>query len=167
MIKRWLLRIRYAYLRYRYPTSQSFRPDLQYLLELTKLLYFVDLSGYIAGSGQARHLEIQYADIGEYTKRFQSLADLTAAGTVVAGNTLQNEGVVTNLDRWLTESDGRYVNPVEGVKAFHAALERLLRVAVAHQSEKVGVHAANRRVMRQLYLDAELLTESLIGIGMT
>lgn len=163
-IQFWWLRMRFLYLQYRYNAQPVNRPDLQYLNELVSLLHPVHFARYESTMGLIVELRLLLPHVGDYTKLLQDSANLMETDEVVPREWLQRNEVTTTLDHWLSVSDGLYIDPTEALYKFREALLRVLAVGIKNRREKSGVHAANFRVMRNLYLNLETLLFELVSI---
>lgn len=166
--KRFSLRLRWLWLQYQRSIHERPAPDLDGLNALVKLLYFVDLSKYRPGVTSVTALSICYPDMGVYARKVTQLTHLMLIGEVVREEVPgTNNHLQTTFDYWLMVSEGRYVNPNQGLADYRSALSAMLVLVLKHRSATVGVHAANRRLMRELYADLHTLTELVIQAGLS
>lgn len=164
-IRQTLQRLQYAYFRYRSRKQKIQHPSREYLAALVKQLHPVVFKNYRPEHGMSYRHALLFADIGATTAQLKLIADRMQMDEVVDVNWFRGSTVMVTIDEWVGMSKGFYVSPAPAVAEYKAQLSRVIELVLKHREQTVGIHAANWRLMRSLFLNLEWLTHSLVRIS--
>lgn len=140
-------------------------PDRVKVLRLLSKLEPERYSVYTSATGQGQILEVPYAHIDLYSAALAEAYELVCTDRPVPPEWCKPVLTRVSLDRFLTSSDGYYLDPRQAVRRFKEKATHLCEALEASDDAAYGLPEHNLRMLTRLLINLQHLTSELLKIG--
>lgn len=147
------------------PTKVSTQPNRVRCLQLLYRLQPQLFSAYSARIGQTVLVTVPYQHIDQYVTALREASQMVRDDRAVPADWPSRAEHRVSLDRFLTSTDGYYLNPQEAVERFKTVAAQLCEAMEASDELNFGVPEHNLRMLTRLLINLQSLTQALLDVS--
>lgn len=162
-LKKHFLQLRYSFIaNYARRQLSKTKPNRQHCEDLLKELSVERFKQYQPSVGLGVSIRTRYPNIESFTQKLKETTRLIREEKMIPVDWVASEELVIPVDRFMTSSDGYYLDVAEAVAHFKAQGMKLCEEMKDSDTATFGLAEHNLRMLTKLFINLRDVTTTLI-----